>query len=424
MLIIKRYWVLPALIAVGLAVPTGISNKFLPSTLTSSIFDAESVYIPVISFQTLLLVIYCLFHLNFIRLTSRQLGLTGLLIFITIACAYFSLYPSGFLTYSTTWLIAPFAINIHYKILLSKNIEPFSKTVGLVAYMFLPFYVVDLLISIYVFGWDAFTSYTLASNGHTFVSMLLAIFIQVDLISTSKKFKLLSFENLAFVIYLVGGIISEGRAALVFMLVASMVIHWRKAKIILPLVIFSLAGLIYFNEKIRVIFDAIIVGDFENPVVWSSLISRINFWDVFFEIFKSYPFAGAGGLASNIIKYDHFFPYSVFVDPHNELIFILSGFGVCGLAFICTAIIFSHSLEKRQLRLLSSWNFSVNRSIKYAILLFILFCSLTNANSAKQNIELLICFTILFSVTGSVFSPNITGQQRFSVYFLRRQLSA
>lgn len=403
---IKRYWVLPALVAIGMAVPTGVSNQFLPSILVSSGLDMVSVYVPVISFQTLLLLFYCLCHLRLIVLTALQLVMACLLCFITLFCSYFSLSPWGFLSYSAMWLIAPFAVAIHYKIMQDKGVEPFATTAGLVAYMFLPFYVVDFLVSTYAFGWEEFTSYTLASNGHTFVSMLMVLFIQFDIISRSERFSVVSFKGVAFMVYLMGGIISEGRVALICMLLVSILINWRRAKMVLPVAIFGFWSLIYFNEKVRVVYDALSGADFEDQVVWSSLISRLNFWDVFYDIFEDNPFAGAGGLYSNIVKYNYYFPYYEFVDPHNELIFIVSGFGLCGIAFIIMAVIFSRSLRVRQLHIFSVQESRVNRTATHAALWFILACSLTNANSAKQNIELVFCLTILFSASGSIKHPS------------------
>lgn len=398
----KRYWGLPALVAVGLAIPGGVSNLFLPSTLASSVFDGSRVYVPVVSVQTLLLVVYCLIHLRLIRLTPQQLVMAVVLIFITLMCSCYSLYPSGFLSYSTTWLIAPFAVTIHYKKMRNATIDPFSSTVGMVAYFFIPFYVVDLCVSLHTFGFEEFTSYTLATNGHTFVSMLLFLFVQFDLIAKPGRFRVIGFEMFALLVYLVGGVISQGRVALAFMFLATMGIHWKHARKVVPAGGVGLLALIFLSDKFNVIFNALVAADFEDPVVWSSLLSRLNFWNVFFDIFASYPFAGAGGLSANIIKYDYDFPYDVFVDPHNEFIFILSGFGMCGFAFVAVAIILCRSMRKRQLSAPGIQLPLVRPAIVPTALFYIAGCSLTNANSAKQNIELLLCLTILLALTGAM----------------------
>lgn len=402
MKLIKRYWELPAVIAVGLAIPTGVSNQFLPGTLTSSIFDVERVYIPIISIQTLLVLFYCVGNIGLVRITPKQLLAILALIFFTLVCPFFSVYPSGFLSYSTTWLLAPVAVAIHYRMLKGEGGDPFSKTVGLIAYIFLPFYIIDLLISVNSFGLEEFTSYTLATNGHTFVSMLMVLFIQFDLVAKVQRLKFVSYETLAIIIYLAGGVLSQGRVALTIMLLVTMAIHWRQAKKVLPAVLICLAALIFFNEKIRTTFDALIAADFDDPIAWSSLISRLNFWDVFWDIFLSYPIAGAGGLSANIVKYDHNFPYTVYVDPHNEFIFILSGFGVSGFAFIALAVYLCRSLRGRELLHSAALNPILYRAPISAIIWFIGLCSLTNANSAKQNIEMLICMALLFAVAGSM----------------------
>jgi O-antigen ligase len=399
MLKIKKYWILPALIALGLAIPAGISNKILPSTLVSSMFDEDRVNIPTISIQTLFLVVYCLWNSQFVRIGSLQLIMVVMLVFTTLVCSIFSIYPAGFLSYSTTWLIAPFAVAIHCRRIQNQPEVAFSATMSMVAYMFIPFYIFDFLISLHSFGLDNFASYTLATNGHTFVSMLFVLLIQFDIISRRVKFRIISYKAFALIIYTIGGVVSQGRVALVFMLLSTIVLHWRYAKKMLILGMIFFASLITYSDKIRLVFDAVLVADFQDPIVWSSLISRLSFWEVFFNIFEKNPVAGAGGLSANIIKYDYGFPYSVFVDPHNEIIFILSGFGLSGCLFILISIILTRSLLTKQLNWSGNWSKPVDRSGSIIILCFIVGCSLTNANSAKQNIEILICLTILFAIT-------------------------
>jgi hypothetical protein len=180
-----------------------------------------------------------------------------------------------------------------------------------------------------------------------------------------------------------------------------MVFHWRQAKKMFIFTLFFLAGLIALNEKIRVVYDALIAADFQDPMVWSSVISRLSFWDVFFEIFVNNPIAGAGGLSANIIKYDYGFVYPVFVDPHNEFIFIISGFGLSGCLFVFTSVILARSLMAMQLHSSVDVFKPVRRDGVGVILWFVFGCSLTNANSAKQNIEILICLTILLAVSGA-----------------------
>lgn len=142
--------------------------------------------------------------------------------------------------------------------------------------------------------------------------------------------------------------------------------------------------------------------DFEDPVAWSSMNSRLKFWDVFLDIFYDYPLAGVGGLMENIIKYSYGFPYTVFVDPHNELIFILSGFGLLGFFFISISILLSMSFRRRQLRGALPYKFLREDGAAGVIIFYILLCSLTNANSAKQNIEMIICLTLMLSFAALV----------------------
>lgn len=398
MLRIKRYLILPGLIALGLAIPAGVSNKFLPSTLVSSLFDQDRVNIPIISIQSLILLVYCLLNARFLKVVSSQMIMVILLIFFTLGGSFFSIYPAGFLSYSTMWLIAPFAVAVHYRIIMNEPGLNYSAIMSMVAYIFVPFYIFDLVISLYVFGLDGFASYSLATNGHTFVSMLFILFIQLDIISRGGKFKILSYEVFSLMIYAIGGAVSQGRVAIVLMIFSTIALHWKHAKKMLFIGMIFLTSLIVLNNKSRLVFDAILAGDFQDPIVWSSLISRLNFWEVFFVIFTDNILAGAGGLSANQIKFDYNFPYSVFVDPHNEILFILSGFGLFGLFFIINSVVLTGSLTDMQRYRSSNYCMSVDRLGINIILWFIVGCSLTNANSAKQNIEMLICLTILFSI--------------------------
>jgi hypothetical protein len=402
MLKFKTYWVLPALIAIGLSFPMGVSNKFLPNALVSSIFDEQLVYIPVISLQTFLLFIYCVFNIKYIKFTLSQLLLTISLSFFSLACSIFSVNSSGFLSYSTIWFFSPFVILVHYKKMEFKNLEPLSYTLSMIAYFFLPFYAIDLVISGYLLGFNDFTSFMLASNGHTFISMLLILFIQMDILSGRKKYYFNSYETFALLVYALGGLISQGRMALGAMILASIFLHRKKAKKLLLVVFLVIVLLVYLVEKFRTIFDVIFSMNFEDPVAWSSMISRLKFWDIFIDIFYEYPLAGSGGLFANAIKYDYGFPFNVFVDPHNEFIFILSGFGLAGFIFIFSSIVLVRSFIYRQLISLKSNKSFGERESAFVLLVFIILCSMTNANSAKQNIEMIVCLSILFSVSSLI----------------------
>ena len=402
MLRIKKHSILPALVAIGLAIPMGVANKFSPSTQVSSIFDPQVVYIPIISIQTLLIIFYCLHYFEIIKVTFLQLIMAFLLCCLTLICAFFSLHPTGFLSYSTIWLVTPFAVAIQYKLLEDARVMSFASTLSSIAYIYCPFYIIDFFISANAFGYDDFSSYTLASNGHTFISMLFVLFIQFDCISKRQKFKIEFFKFLSLMIYMVGGVVSQGRVALILMLISTIFVNWNRMKRALPLAVFFMAAVIYFNEKTNRIYNAIVMLDFEDPVAWSSMISRFNFWTVFVDIFYNHPIAGVGGLSANIVKYDYYFQYHEFVDPHNEIIFIISGFGFLGVVFIGLSILLTYSFRFLQLQKARILICDNNRDMALVTLFFIAGCSLTNANSAKQNIELVMCFTILYAVASFV----------------------
>lgn len=408
MLKLKKFWILPALIAISMSIPAGLSNMFLPSVITSSLFDEERVYTPIISFQVILLLLYCLAFIGEIKLGCRDVILAISLIFLCVVCSLMSNSPGGYLSYSLIWLLTPFAIFIHYKTfgLLANDALPY--TLNRIASFFLPLYVFDLVISLYFFGIEEFTSFALASNGHTFVSMLMFLLLQINS-SKAKIGNRIDFYKISAVsVYLIGGLLSQGRVAIMAMFLAVILLNLSRAKKILPFIIISFSIIAILNEKINSVVVAMWSGDFENPVVWSSMISRLKFWSVFWDIFEAYPIAGAGGIASNLIKYDFNFPYQVYVDPHNEFIFILSGFGISGFLFLLNSLALSNSLFE----FINAKNERYNFDLK-VIIFYILICSVTNANSAKQNIEIIICFVILFSMTqiifqsGKKFSPSV-----------------
>ncbi len=393
--------ILPLLIVMGLAVPQGVSNIFLPSLRVSSIYDPSDVNLPIISFQCLLVIFYCIAFGEKIRITAYQIAYIILFFGLCFVCALFSVSPLGYISYSTLWFVMPFAILIHFLNVGARYTGyNFISDIRLVAILFIPFYVFDFIASAMFGGVIEFSSFTLASNGHSFVSFLFAL---VFFIYRSPGFEMSKkngvFDILFFCVYIFGGAASGGRMALISFVVCIFILAPRKSllyiALISPLVFFLLSA----SEKYALIFDVVRGGDLDDIRIWSSGISRLNFWTTYLDIFYSNWISGAGGLAGNLIKYDYGFPYGVFVDPHNEFIFLLSGFGISGVAFAFASASLTYSMARNARHgVIGKLNgFHAAKSV-WVVNIYVFICSLTNANSAKQNIQVLLVFVLLASI--------------------------
>lgn len=381
----NRDWGFTWLLALGIAIPNGVANIFLPTILVSSTIDSDTVFLPVISLQVVLLLSYSLIHLRYFSMTHKTAAyFSATLLFSTIP-AFFCLYPGGYLSYSLLWFIGPIAMIIFMNLSESSSVNNLEILTNL-SLIFFPIYLFDLLVSFLNFGYENFASYMFATNGHSFVSFLFCLFLLITPEKWKGKVGLLSVYRIVCISgYFVGGVLSQGRVALIAFALSVAIITGRKIIILSILILPIAADFVLSNSKFQAVFEALIALDFDDTIAWSSAFSRLTFWEVFLNIFQSYPIAGAGGLAANIIKYDFGFPYNVFVDPHNEYIYILSGFGITGVLFLISALFMVttglNSIKKSH---------TMKNAMPGNVILYIVICSLTNANSAKQNIQLLI----------------------------------
>lgn len=338
---------LSLLLILGLAMPAGVAKFILPAFLASSIYDPQIVFIPIVSFQVILCFIYIIiFGLNY-RFNRNESMVFSLLVFFTIAPAFISRSSAGYISYSLLHLLLPLVINIHFKKFI-KSSEDALNILSTTVVLFIPIYTIDLLLGIYSFGvGGSFTSYMFASNGHTFISFLFGLILIISLSFNKVKGFNFIFQLFCFVIYVCGGLLSGGRVALfAFMISIVCISKYRYIPLFFAsLVIAVIYGLnlfeidvfdnlLFLDEKFRKFLASLFFLNFNQIEVWGSLISRLSFFDTFSSIFYDYPFAGYGGLAMNLVKYDYGFEYSAFVDPHNEIVFLLSGFGVSGLIFL------------------------------------------------------------------------------------------
>lgn len=376
-----------SLVAFGMCFPAGLSHLFLPSISVSSEYDYSRVMVPVVSLQTIIMLGYVLFSNGSFRLLQGAGGYFIVMAACSLVAGLLSLNPSGYYSYSLLWLFCSLAV-----VKFVQNSRPGSVDVfeimALLALIFLPAYLLDFLASYLATGLDGFASFMFASNGHSFVSFFFFLSLVLMRIRKDVVFDVpIYLQYSAMALYFLGGVASQGRVALLACFVTWALFIGRRSLlygfIILP--VFVAVGL--ESNKFRTTFFALMDLDFDDRVAWSSMFSRLEFWEVFFNVFDANPIAGAGGLAVNIAKFDYGFGFDVFIDPHNEFVYLLSGFGISGVLLVGSFVLF----VRKQVGVARA--LCIDRSARlrsYAFLLYIFLCSATNANSAKQNIQLLI----------------------------------
>lgn len=389
------------LICFGIAVPLGVANLFLPSVLVSSLMDAEAVFIPVFSFQCLILLFLITFYEGKFTLKNGSEIYFIMLIFFSVLVAFFSLNIGGYLSYS---LLIPLVVVAGVKYLSRYNaVEKQKQSIHFLQHLpiyLLPFYIVDLISSLSAFGLTDFISYMFATNGHSFVSFLMLLLLCAfgdyhRRINSLKEILFQGYQLVAFVVYLIGGLISQGRVAFVALATALLILVFKKS--ITGFIFLISLVLIYIgqSEKLQLLGGAITNFNVDDSLSFSSAISRMSFWETFFEMFRDNLISGAGGLAINIYKYDYNFMFNEFVDPHNEFIYLLAGFGLSGIFMLLCFIILVLKQDGKMRKLDGEDSFRLKGIV---ILIYLLICSLTNANSAKQNIELLIYIVLFFTL--------------------------
>ncbi len=398
-----------ALVALGMCFPSGLSRFFLPSVSVSSVYDYNQVMVPVVSFQAILMLGYILFSNGRLRLSISSIGFLLVLGATSLVSGMLSLNPGGYYSYSLLWLFGGLAVAKFIQNGRPGSVDVFDL-MALLAMIFFPAFVLDFAVSYMFSGLDGFSSFMFASNGHSFVSFFLFLCLvlarlRTGVMPTAPAF----YQNLAMLVYFLGGVASQGRVALLACLMAWAMLIGRRA---LFYSLFALPLLVWMgleSDKLRTTFFALMDLDFDDRVAWSSMFSRLEFWDVFVDVFVANPVAGAGGLAVNIAKFDYGFGFDVFVDPHNEFVYLLSGFGLSGVFMVIGFLYFI----RKQSAGTSSMIFERDiRFRSFAFFVYIFICSITNANSAKQNIQILIVFVLGMLVAN--FS-SASGSRKFFI---------
>jgi len=388
---IKDEFILITLFVLCLSVPNGVANLFLPASIASATTDDQTVFQVLISFQTLLtgyFVAIAYVLSKSYRLSVNQmfpetlLALLGILVF-----SLFSFNAYGYLSYMLMFLTSQY---LYLYAEQKKGINTLNFF-GYGSVAFLPIYCIDFFFSFKQFGFSDFSSYLFASNGHSFVSFLFCLIILFYCKSVSSlSFATKTLYVLAFVFYFVGGVISGGRMPLMALMLTLLILFRSKFKTILALLIIMALGLYLSVDKVNQTVNGILNFDSDDITVWSSLFSRFIFWETSLNIFNDYYISGAGGLFFNQLKNNYGYPFNVFVDPHNEFIFMLVGFGLSG-SFI--SIFIFRSLRKFKTVFYSS-EFRPNNLDLYIFVIYIFLSSLTNANTAKSNIQFLVLLVL------------------------------
>lgn len=125
-----------------------------------------------------------------------------------------------------------------------------------------------------------------------------------------------------------------------------------------------------------------------DPMV-TSLFTRVTLWAGTIQMIFDHPIYGVGFANWNLLKSDFGIPFRLLLDPHNEILFFLSSYGVLtGLAFYFLVHIGPAWFAIR----------SVGSSIPFNPYFFALLCfffsGLTNSNSAKHQV-----FALVLSIT-------------------------
>ena len=339
---LKAEYFLIALFVLCLSVPNGVANFFLPASIASASTDDQTVFQVLISFQTLVTGYFVAIAYASSRsyrgsvnqmLPETLLALLGILVSSMFA---FNIY--GYLSYMLLFLTSQY-LYLYGEQKKGINMLNFF---GYSSVAFLPVYGLDFYLSFKQFGFSEFSSYLFASNGHSFVSFLFCLVI----LFYCKNVGSLSFVSktlyvLTFAVYSVGGVISGGRMPLMAFMVSLLILFRSKFKTIFSLLIIIGLGLYLSLDKVNQTVNGILNFDSDDITVWSSLFSRFIFWETSLNIFSDFYISGAGGLFFNQLKNNYGYPFNVFVDPHNEFIFMLVGFGLSG-SFI-SIFIFKHS---------------------------------------------------------------------------------
>ena len=377
----------PILIALSLFVPNSGSVYLMPSYYSTLLTDPKIVEMPYVNFQTVLLVCGFLFILNTKKANRAVFSLGVSILILAGVGALFSLHPIGYISTIILVPIIIFLCSVDHPAgnYLFSNPSVILKSIAI----FVPIYIVDSVVSCLNVGLPpGFSSYVLSTNSHTYISLLFALSIIL-----AFKYNMVDGDifkgvlRLSFGVYILGSFLSQTRAtAIVFLIIC--LYHYPRRVLTLSFLLIILIPLFDLQETglqlvMRYVefYQNVVIFDINDSIAWSSLNSRINFWDTFINMFLDNPLSGAGGLAMNLYKYQYGFEYSDFVDPHNEFIFILAGYGLSGLFIILYFIIKLARLSRAHLQGSES-----HRRWAISILIYMIIAGFTNANSAKPNI--------------------------------------
>lgn len=374
------------LFSVLIAMPNGVAKYLVPTILVSSPYEYPEVRVPVVSLQFIFLFIFFFIFAARWGVSRRCLNpLISVFIFSTFF-SFFSVSPAGFFSYTSVWLASALFLVYSARIFGGKlNVPEFLLRI---AVYFFPFYLLDFALSVWVGSVSGFSSILFASNGHSFVSYLMVLMILIGWLNGCVgRGSARLFVVLILFCYFLGGVFSEGRMALAAFLISSAVIFFGR-KGVPYFVLLGLLGLgsYFVSDRVSDAVSLIRDLDIDDRVAWSSMYSRVAFWEVFMKIFHDNLIAGGGGLYINFLKFNYGFPFDVFVDPHNEMVYLLSGFGLAGVLMVVSYFILAS-------RVFSADTLGVKLPTKRQAvggLLYVAMSSLTNANTAKLNIAVLV----------------------------------
>lgn len=372
--------ILNAVIVSTLTVTNGLGALFLPKVQVSSSYDPAIIYVPILSygFMVALLcsaVIFICRH----RINKEDIFYVIVSCVFMLCSSYFAVNSLASLSYSSNILGA--AVMAVSWLAYSNNFDrDIVSLIRMIAFVFF----LDFFLNLNFNGSIPLVSILFASNGYSFISFLCALILIVFF--QGGKWGIL--EKSILIIFVLAGVLSSGKVALFSFIISLLFIQSYRAKMVKYTAILF-AGFLLFNEKADILIDSVSSTneDALGPLL-STLHTRLDLWNIFTRMFIDYPIGGVGGLYINSLKYDFGYTYDVFIDPHNEFVFWLSGGGIFVFALIFNSFIYFRCFAQR-LEMLG------NERSTTAIFIYLVLTSLTNANSAKMNIGF-FAFFILF----------------------------
>lgn len=120
----------------------------------------------------------------------------------------------------------------------------------------------------------------------------------------------------------------------------------------------------------------------------TSLMTRLNLWEVSMNMFLDKPLTGIGWNLFNVLKYHYGFDIDVIIDPHNGYLSFLSQLGVWSFFWIYFLFYRSWKIfrcsDDMKLKILALFNMGMT------------ICELTNAGSYKYNVLPMLLFVSVY----------------------------